>query len=119
VKLNRLSCIYIGVNSVDVKTEADDVSQCSLDNQPTAGVVGFMCFSVMCYSYMLAFIYLCVCLHCFLLRVGLSAGRLLVFNFSYLFFFTPQVKRCTDEHEILCERVVHGLLLGHIAVHCT
>jgi len=28
---------------VEVKIEADDITECSLDNQPSNGVFGFMC----------------------------------------------------------------------------
>jgi len=32
--------MYIGVNSVEVKTEADDVTECLRDEQPTIGLFG-------------------------------------------------------------------------------
>ena len=34
--------VYIGVNSVEVKTEADDVSECSHDDQPTTGLFTYL-----------------------------------------------------------------------------
>jgi len=40
--------LYIGVNSVEVKTEADDVSECSCDDQPTTGLFGLLIYCVFC-----------------------------------------------------------------------
>jgi len=28
---------------VEIKTEADDITECSLDNEPATGVFGFVC----------------------------------------------------------------------------
>ena len=40
--------LYIGVNSVELKTEADDVSECSCDDQPTTGLFGLLIYRVFC-----------------------------------------------------------------------
>jgi len=37
--------LYVGGNSVKAKTEADDITECSCDDQPSTGVFGF----VICY----------------------------------------------------------------------
>ena len=31
--------LYVGVNSMEVKREADDITECSVDDQPKTGVL--------------------------------------------------------------------------------
>ena len=37
-------CACVDVNSVEVKTEPNDITECSLDNQPTTGLFGLYGF---------------------------------------------------------------------------
>jgi len=50
--------MYIGVNSVEVKTEADDVTECLHDDQPTTGLSGLCGFSLYVFCDMLPIIFL-------------------------------------------------------------
>ena len=50
--------MYIGVNSVEVKTEADDVIECLRDDQLTTGLSGLCGFSLYVFCDMLPIIFL-------------------------------------------------------------
>ena len=52
--------LYIGVNSVEVKTEADDVSECSADDQPTTGLSGLLIYCVFCITLPLHHVLYCI-----------------------------------------------------------